>query len=70
MGINGKLRIKLVNVRALSLSTEGEFLHRVIFLGARGGIRESNLPLACLSRKTPKTTKGHTLSFGFKLANA
>jgi hypothetical protein len=70
MGTNGKLRIKLVNTKAFLLSTEGEFLHGVIFLGARGGIQESNLPLASLSRKTPPTTKGHSLSFGFKLAIA
>jgi hypothetical protein len=70
MGTNGKLRVKLVNAKALLLSSEGEFLHRGIFLGARGGIRESHLPLACLSRKTPPSTKGHGLSFGFKLANA
>jgi hypothetical protein len=65
-----KLRIKRLNAKALLLSTEGEFLHRVIFLDACGGIRESNLPLASLSRKTPPTTKGHSLSFGFKLALA
>jgi len=70
MGTNGKFRIKLVNAKALLLSTEGECLHRVIFLGARGGIRDSNLPLASLFRKTPPTTKKHSLSFGFKLANA